>query len=88
MTMTIHEKLERITRYSNRSALSRAAGLGPTTLSMILARRSEITVSTAVKLAKTLGVDLNWLVNPEAGWPPVRVEEPEDGDHVPTPIAA
>jgi plasmid maintenance system antidote protein VapI len=75
--MTIHEKLERLTRLMNRKAVCEAAAIGPMTLGNILHRKSSVMAPTALALARVLGVDPGWLIDDSKGWPPVRVEEPE-----------
>lgn len=70
--MTIHEKLHRLTRYSNRSAIARAAGLAHTYLHTMLARKSNISADAGVALAGVLEVDGDWLMDDSWGWPPVR----------------
>lgn len=72
--MTIHEKLTRLTRFGSKSAICKEAGLGITTLTNLLARKSNVTIGTAMALARVLQVDAGWLMNDGAPWPPVRVE--------------
>jgi hypothetical protein len=77
--MTIYEKLERLTRFSNKKALAEAAGLGPSALHNILARKGGcITTKTATALARVLGIDAGWLVDDRKPWPPVRDEHDVD----------
>jgi len=72
--MTIHEKIERLTQLSNRSAVSKAAGLGSSSLTTMLYRKSDVAASSAASLARVLGVDPGWLIDDTREWPPVRVE--------------
>jgi len=78
--MQTHEKLERLTKFMNRTAVCNAAGLSPATLINAIDRRSSIRGSTAVALARVLGVDAGWLLDDSKGWPPVRVESAETCD--------
>ncbi len=70
--MTTHKKLVRLTRFSNLAAVSKAAGLGRATLGRILRGESDISISTAISLAKVLDVDIGWLLDPSKKWPPAR----------------
>jgi transcriptional regulator with XRE-family HTH domain len=72
--MTIREKLARLTELANKGAVSRRAGLDRSTLWRILQGKSTPRVEALVALAKVLGVDPGWLVDPSRGWPPVRTE--------------
>jgi hypothetical protein len=72
--MTIHEKIERLTEFSSKSAVSSAAHLGPNFVGAVLRRRSAITTKAAVAIANVLEVDPGWLVDDSKGWPPVRIE--------------
>jgi hypothetical protein len=72
--MTIHEKIDRLTKLANRRAVSKAAGLGSSTLGTILRRKAGITTTTATALARVLGIEVGWLVDDSQGWPPVRKE--------------
>jgi transcriptional regulator with XRE-family HTH domain len=76
--MKPHEKLERLTRLMKQKQVSQAAGLGVTTLTNILRRKSSLAWKTAVSIARVLGVDPAWLMDESKGWPPVRVEELEE----------
>lgn len=78
--MTIHDKIERLTRFASKGAISRAAGLGYTTLNAIVARKSAVTTKTAIALARVLGVDAGWLMDDAKGWPPVRTEGADSED--------
>ncbi len=75
--MTIHEKLDRLTRLHSRQAVSKAAGLYKGALTAILSRKSPISTQAAVGLARAMSVDVAWLIDDSKGWPPVRIEEPE-----------
>lgn len=73
--MTIHEKLERLTRFASRSAVSKAAGFGTATLATTLARRSGVTTDMAAAFARVLGVDPAWLMDDRRSWPPLMVPD-------------
>jgi hypothetical protein len=75
--MTFHEKLDRLTEVSNRSKLSRAAGLPLNAISDCIKKRYLPRAGNAAKMARALGVSLDWLLDETRGFPPVRVEEPE-----------
>lgn len=74
--MTIHQKLERLTEFSNLAAISKAAGLGTSTLNNMLVRKTDPSTRVVIGLARVLGVDPGWLVDDTREWPPVRVETP------------
>jgi len=86
--MTTQEKLKRLAQLHNKRAVSIAAGLAPNTFHGILRKnRVNLSARTAAALARTFGVDLTWLLDERAGWPPRRVET-GDRDRGPEPIAA
>lgn len=74
--MTVHKKLERLTAMHKRNRVSKAAGLGETTLHAIIARRSAATMATVAVLAKVLNVDAGWLGDDEKNWPPTPAKSP------------
>lgn len=83
--MTIPEKLRRLMKTSNKSAVARSAGLTPNTIFFILSGKFEPSISSARALAGVLGVQLGWLLDDSQGWddivrvPPVeRVPSPPD----------
>lgn len=78
--MSIHEKLERLTRFCKKTVVSRAAGLGSGTLDAVLRRRTDVTTRTAIALAGVLSVDAGWLMDESKRWPPIRVEDMETCD--------
>ena len=75
--VTIHQKLERLTRHRNLSAISREIGRFPTYLSSTLNHKSGVSIKTAAALAKHLGVEAGWLIDDEQGWPAVLRTEAE-----------
>ncbi len=79
--MTFHEKLNRLTQDMHKTKVSIRAGLAPTAISGYLDKGYMPGINIAVRIARALGVDPGWLIDDSKGWPPVRVEQPEDGDH-------
>jgi transcriptional regulator with XRE-family HTH domain len=74
--MTINEKLKRLTRFMHKAAVCRAALVGENTLWRIIDRQQMPSASVAFRLAQALGVDVGWLLDDSASWPPVRLDEP------------
>jgi transcriptional regulator with XRE-family HTH domain len=72
--MGFHEKLRRLFKDMNMSAVCRRAGLKRVSVGNMLARESMPAVDTAAKLARALDVDPGWLIDDERNWPPVRTE--------------
>jgi len=72
----------------HRAGICRDAGLSESTLWRIIDAHHTPSTVVAAKLARALSVDPGWLIDDSKGWPPVRVEQPEDSDHAPSPIAA
>jgi transcriptional regulator with XRE-family HTH domain len=72
--MTIQEKLRWLLETSNRAAVCRKAGISQPTLCNLLTRGSTPGIDTALKLARTLNVDVGWLVDDSIGLPPRRIE--------------
>jgi hypothetical protein len=83
--MTLHQKLERLTRFCSKRAVSVAAGLGPQYLYNALAEKNEISARSAFALARVLRVDVTWLLDPDQSWPPVRIESADDREPAPCP---
>jgi hypothetical protein len=78
--MTLHEKLARLTELSHKSAVSRRAGLHPTTLWRIIKTGQSPSVDVALALAKALCVDPGWLIDDARQWPPAWTNAPETSD--------
>jgi len=72
--MTIQEKLKRLTRLSNKSAVAKDAGISPVTFCEIMHGKSGMRFSTVKALARSLGVSVGWLADDGQGWPPVRID--------------
>lgn len=68
--MLFAEKLDKLGKEVNKSRVSRAAGLKANTLSTYIATRSIPRADIALKLARALGVPLEWLVDDTQDWPP------------------
>jgi DNA-binding XRE family transcriptional regulator len=76
--MNIIEKLWRLTKLTNKQAVAREAGIHGNTLVSILSGKRNPSLPTARALARTLGVDLGWLVDDSRGFPAVYVENKPD----------
>lgn len=78
--MTFAEKLKRVTELLavNKSEISRRAGLKPNAISSYIAKQDTVArADIAARIARALGVDLEWLSDPSKNWPPVfRHREP------------
>lgn len=75
--MTLHQKLERLTRDMNKAAVARRVGLKATTISDYLRYRWMPRADIAFKFAIALGVSADWLLDDAKGWPPERLERPD-----------
>jgi transcriptional regulator with XRE-family HTH domain len=69
--MTFHEKLERLTEDRKKTVVSRRAGLPDSAVSNYITKLQEPPITIAVRLARVLQVELEWLVDDEREWPPV-----------------
>jgi transcriptional regulator with XRE-family HTH domain len=78
--MTFAEKLRAVSEGVNKARAGKAAGMRSTTISNYIATRSIPRADIALKLARALGVSLEWLVDDAQGMPPVR-------DDTETPLA-
>jgi DNA-binding phage protein len=81
--MTLREKLERLTEFSNRKRICKAAGLSSNVLYGIIVEGKDPCLGTIAAIAKVLGIELSWLVDERASWPPVFTP-----DRSPEPMAA
>jgi transcriptional regulator with XRE-family HTH domain len=59
----------------SRAQLAEAAGLKPTLLTNYVARSSVPQIDNALKIARAMGVSLDWLADPAQGWPPPKLDE-------------
>jgi transcriptional regulator with XRE-family HTH domain len=76
--MKISEKLHRLLKTHNKTAVAKSAGIHPNTLLLILSGKG-ISLHTASALAAVLGVSLGWLVDDAQGWAQiVRIPPVED----------
>jgi DNA-binding XRE family transcriptional regulator len=64
------EKLRRCAASINKAKAGKAAGLSPTTISNYIAKGSIPRADIAMKMARALGVPLEWFVDDSQGWPP------------------
>ena len=75
--MTMQTKLAKYAKVYSAATISRAAGLSAGSLSAILnSERPNPKVETVRALARALGVDPLWLIDENAGWPPVVAGRP------------
>ena len=87
--MTFHEKLKKLTEDRIKSVMSIRAGLPRMAISNYLAKKQTPSCDVALRIARTLGVSVEWLIDDSRGWPPEYAHaESDDRDHGPRPIAA
>lgn len=71
--MTFAEKLKRLTEDRIKSVICRRAGLPPTAINDYISKSStKPSAIYAMRLARALDVDLEWLIDDAQEWPPVR----------------
>jgi transcriptional regulator with XRE-family HTH domain len=75
--MTFHQKLARLMRDMNVSAVARRAGISQLTLWKYLHEGRMPMANCVVSLASALGVEAGWLIDDSKPWPPIRVEQTE-----------
>jgi len=63
--MEFHEKLDALTSEQSRSAIALKAELPRNTVTNIITKQYTPRIDTALKLARTLGVDYEWLCDPD-----------------------
>lgn len=73
--MSIHEKLERLTDDRFKTRVARKAGLTANALHAYLKRKQMPRADNALRLARALGVSVEWLIDDTQEWPPIRQEE-------------
>ena len=69
--MTFAEQLQRLTEDRIKSKLSLRAGLPATAINDYIAKGHLPNAVKALRLARALGVSLEWLVDNDQSWPPV-----------------
>lgn len=67
--VTFREKLDRLIGEQSRASVGRDAGVAASVLTTYINRGSEPSAANALKLARSLKVDLAWLVDDDADWP-------------------
>jgi plasmid maintenance system antidote protein VapI len=75
--MTFAEKLARLTEDRLKTRVSRKAGLPPAAISDYIAKGNTPGADTALRLARVLGVSVEWLIDNDQEWPPVWADRPE-----------
>ncbi len=68
--MTLGEKIRRILHEQKRSQywLAKAAGLSENTISNVVCGHSEPSYRRAMRMARALGEDADWLLDDDKGW--------------------
>ena len=74
--MNFWEKLDRLTAEIGKAKASELAGLPSTAISNYISKHQHPRIDAAFKLAKALGVSLDWLLNDEADFPAERSPKP------------
>lgn len=69
--MTLGKKLERFAETYKMTAIARRAGISHTAMSKYARHGVTPSAPTALKIARVLGVSVEWLIDDEQGWPPV-----------------
>jgi len=73
--MTFREKLVVLVENMNKSKVSRRAGISPSGISNYIAKTGSIPrADIAARIAKVLGVSVDWMLDDTQGFPAVRVE--------------
>jgi len=68
--MNFTEKLSRLTADRSKSEVARAASLSATTISNYIARGSLPRYDIAVRIARAVGVSVEWMLDDAADFPP------------------
>ena len=74
--MTVNEKLNRLASMMSPTKLAKASGLKMTTVFNYISGKSVPSAQNVLPIARALGVDVHWLLDDRAGWPPVYAEDP------------
>ncbi|HZK80617.1 MAG TPA: helix-turn-helix transcriptional regulator [Humisphaera sp.] len=71
--MTFAEKLAKLTEDKRKNVVAERAKIAPRAISDYLSKGTQPGAETALRLARVLRVDVDWLIDEEQDWPPVRV---------------
>jgi transcriptional regulator with XRE-family HTH domain len=77
------EKLARLTAEGNKTLIAKAAGLPPTAISNYINRGYIPRADTALRIAETLKVPVEWLINDDEDWPPPAAPDKDIIGNVP-----
>lgn len=72
--MTFTEKLARLTEAYHKNRLSRRCGLPSTAITDYINKGTTPRSDNALKIARALGVSVEWLIDDEQEWPPVKTD--------------
>jgi transcriptional regulator with XRE-family HTH domain len=72
--MTFNEKIDRLTKTSNRSKLSRLAGLHSTAITEYVHKQYVPRADAMLRISRVLGVSFEWLADDLRGFPPVWID--------------
>jgi transcriptional regulator with XRE-family HTH domain len=75
--MSVAEKIKRLTRIHNLSAIAREAGVSHQTMQGIITGRCDPRRGTVTAIARVLEVDAGWLMDDGRGWPPMKANAAE-----------
>jgi hypothetical protein len=78
--MLLKDKIERLTRTHNLTALAKEAHISLSTLRSIIAGTNEPSRRTIKALSSQLMIDYAWLSDDSKNWPPVRIVEPDHAE--------
>jgi transcriptional regulator with XRE-family HTH domain len=78
--MTFQEKLRRLLEDHNRAAFARRVGISATTLNNYALRGTQPLAKKALKIARTLHVEFDWLIDDSRDWPPKWVNKSEPSE--------
>jgi transcriptional regulator with XRE-family HTH domain len=76
VTMKFREKFQRLMEDRNQAAVARRAGITRMAVAGYLAGAYAPRTKTAVRLARALNVEISWLIDDSATWPPVWTNYP------------
>lgn len=76
--MTFREKLARLTDDRKKNKIAARAGMSPAAFYDLLHKNHTPRAATALRVARALGVDLDWLIDDSQDWPPVgKTSQPQ-----------